>query len=250
MSKVYLGSSLVILKQNNGDVYINPDVSKPYVTDGLIYYVDAGDTSSYPGSGTTWTDLSGQGRTTTLYNGPTFDTGSGGSLNFDGINDLAEVTSTFNPNITTKTMIGWCRLKNISQQGGGLIGVTFPSQQFDAIVYNETNDGWGFGSNFFNRTFWTGVKETSTDDWVMISGVYAAGTDGYKMYRQDQLIGEGTESVLTINNASTEYYLGQRLPNVAGPLNAYISIGMIYNRALSSDEITQNYNAFKGRYGL
>jgi hypothetical protein len=84
----------------------------------------------------------------------------------------------------------------------------------------------------------------------MISGVYAAGTNGYKMYRQDQLIGEGTRDVLTINDADTQYYIGQRLANYAGPLNAYISIGMIYNRALSSTEITQNYNAFKGRYGL
>jgi hypothetical protein len=224
-----------------------------YVTDGLIYYVDAGNTSSYPGSGTTWTDLSGQGRTTTLVNGPTFDSGNGGSINFDGSNDYAQVASGFNPNLTTKTMIGWVKLKNVSQQGGGLIGAGFTLASlntFDAIVYNETNDGWGFGSNNFARTFWTGVKETSTNDWVMITGVYQTGTNGYKMYRQDQLIGQGTKTVLSINNANSGYWLGKRHATTTGPLNAYIAVGMIYNKALSATEIAQNYNHFKGRFGL
>jgi hypothetical protein len=230
-----------------------PATTPPYVTDGLIYYVDAGNTSSYPGSGTTWTDLSGQGRTTTLVNGPTFDSGNGGSINFDGSNDYAQVASGFNPNLTTKTMIGWVKLKNVSQQGGGLIGSGYSLaalNTFDTIVYNETNEGWGFGSNNFARTFWSNVKETSTNDWVMITGVYASGTNGYKMYRQDQLIAQGTRNVLSVNNANSGYWLGKRHATTTGPLNAYIAVGMIYNKALSATEIAQNYNHFKGRFGL
>ena len=254
--QIFLGNEPVTLFQTGTLIGANPYFEtsvENYVTNGLIYYVDAGNASSYPGSGTTWTDLSGQGRTTTLTNGPTFDSGNGGSINFDGSNDYAQVDTGFNPNITTKTMIGWCKLKNISQTGGGLIGAGFTTptpNTFDAIVYNETGQGWGFGSDGFSRTFWTGVQETSTNDWVMISAVYESGTNGYKMYRQDQLIGQGTQSVLTINNASSGYWLGKRHATTTGPLNAYISIGMIYNRALSSTEIAQNYNAFKGRYGL
>jgi hypothetical protein len=231
--QTFLGNTPVTLFQTQTLSSVNPfsQVLIPnYITDGLIYYVDAGDASSYPGSGTTWTDLSGQGRTTTLTNGPTFDSGNGGSINFDGTNDFAEVATGFNPNITTKTMIGWCKLKNISQQGGGLIGAGFTiptANTFDAIVYNETNEGWGFGSENFNRTFWTGVKETSTNDWVMITAVYEAGTNGYKMYRQDQLIGQNTRNVLTINNASSGYWLGKRHAATTGPLNAFISVGMI-----------------------
>ena len=252
--QIYLGVTPITLVQNNSIIYANPfnESTISYVTDGLIYYVDAGNTSSYPGSGLIWTDLSGQARTTSIA-GPTFDSGNGGSLNFDGSNDYAQVDTGFNPNITTKTMIGWCKLKNISQQGGGLIGAGFTMSSpntFDAIVYNETNQGWGFGSNGFERTFWTGVKETSTNDWVMITAIYQSGTNGYKMYRQDQLIGQGTQNVLTISNASSGYWLGKRHATTTGPLNSYISVGMIYNRALSSTEITQNYNFFKGRYGL
>jgi len=223
------------------------------VTDGLIYYVDAGNTSSYAGSGSTVYDLSGQGRTSTLYNGVTFDSGSSGSFNFDGTNDYLNTNSGFNPNITTKTLISWCRLKNVSQIGG-LMGAGFPlsgeTTDFDAIDYNETDDGWGFGSDNFNRTFWTDVKETSTNDWVMITAVYATGSNAYKMYRQDTLIGQGTKNVLALNNANTFYWLGSISGKTGGPLNAYISVGMIYNKALSEAEITQNYDFFKGRYGL
>ena len=255
--RIYLGNEQVFGFQNQIWTGINPyelvPASATYVTGGLIYYVDAGNASSYPGSGTTWTDLSGQSRTTTLYNGPTYDSGNGGALIFDGTNDYAQVASGFNPNITVKTMIGWCKLNSITQQGGGLIGAGYVNsdpQTFDAIVYNETNQGWGFGSNGFSRTFWSGVKETSTSDWVMITAVYESGTNGYKMYRQTSLIAQGTQSVLTINNASSGYWLGKRHAGTTGPLNAYISVGMIYNRALSSTEITQNYDYFKGRYGL
>jgi hypothetical protein len=136
--------------QNQQVVVVAPSV----VTDGLIYYVDAGNTSSYAGSGTTWNDLSGQNRTTTLYNGPTFDSANSGSINFDGSNDYAQIATGFNPNLTTKTMIAWCKLKSTTQQGGGLIGAgknMGSSDSFDTIVYNETNEGWGFGSDYFDR---------------------------------------------------------------------------------------------------
>jgi len=258
--QIYLGNEQVFGFQNQIWTGINPYELVPaaatYVTGGLIYYVDAGVASSYPGSGTTWTDISGQNRTTTLRNGPTYNSGSGGTLIFDGTNDFAQVATGFNPNLTTKTMIGWCKLGSITQQGGGLIGAgytltgSFEPATFDAIVYNETNQGWGFGSNGFSRTFWSGVKETSTNDWVMITAVYASGTNGYKMYRQNSLIAQGTQSVLSINSVNSGYWLGKRHAELTGPLSASISVGMIYNRALSSTEITQNYNYFKGRYGL
>ena len=55
------------------------------VTDGLVFYVDAANENSYPGSGTTWTDLAGSDDGT-LTNGPTFDSGNAGSIVFDGVN--------------------------------------------------------------------------------------------------------------------------------------------------------------------
>ena len=65
--------------------------SPKIVTDGLVLYLDAANTRSYPGTGTTWTDLSRSSLPTPLYNGPTFNSTNGGSIIFDGIDDYAEV---------------------------------------------------------------------------------------------------------------------------------------------------------------
>ena len=61
------------------------------VTSGLVLCLDAGNAKSYPGSGTVWTDLSGNGNTGTLINGPTYNSANGGSIVFDGVNDYANI---------------------------------------------------------------------------------------------------------------------------------------------------------------
>jgi hypothetical protein len=63
------------------------------VRNGLVLALDAGRTLSYPGSGTTWTDLSGNGNTGTLTNGPTYSSANGGSLVFDGVDDYVNLGS-------------------------------------------------------------------------------------------------------------------------------------------------------------
>ena len=250
--QLYLGNDPINLIQNNKIVLSNPftyeEPAMGYVTDGLIWYVDADDTNSYPGTGTAVYDISGQDLEASLQNGASYSAVSS-SFSFDGTNDLLRTTGSFSVSLSEKTLLAWVKLDNISQTGGGVIGVQGPSTVFDTITYNETSQGWGYGSDFFNRTFWTGVTETSTQDWVMITGVYASGTNGYKMYRQDQLIGQGTESVYSFSTG-VYYQMGVRVVGFSTYLDGYIPVGMVYNRALTADEITQNYNYFKGRFGL
>ena len=63
------------------------------VTDGLVFCVDAANKRSYPGVGTTWTDLTANKNNGTLTNGPTFDSANGGSIVFDGTNDYVDLGS-------------------------------------------------------------------------------------------------------------------------------------------------------------
>ena len=67
----------------------NPSI----ISNGLILALDAADKNSYPGSGTAWTDLSGNGNNGTLINGPTFNTGSLGNIVFDGVDDYGKPIS-------------------------------------------------------------------------------------------------------------------------------------------------------------
>ena len=67
------------------------------ITDGLVLALDAANSRSYPGTGTTWSDLSGNGNSGTLTNGPTFNSGNGGSIVFDGVDDNISFSgNTFN----------------------------------------------------------------------------------------------------------------------------------------------------------
>jgi hypothetical protein len=63
------------------------------VTNGLVLCLDAADKNSYSGTGTTWTDLTGNGNNGTLTNGPTFNSANGGSISFDGTNDYIDCGS-------------------------------------------------------------------------------------------------------------------------------------------------------------
>lgn len=70
-------------------MYTGPNI----VTDGLVLYLDAANTKSYPGSGTTWNDLSGNGNNGTLINGYIFNSIGNGNLVFDGSNDYVNINA-------------------------------------------------------------------------------------------------------------------------------------------------------------
>jgi len=218
-------------------------------TDGLVLCLDAGNPLSYPGSGTVWSDLSGNGNNGTLVNGVGYNSNNMGSLVFDGVNDYVQ-SSSITSNITNKTLSGWVKLNSTIQQGGGLINLQSDNGvTFDAIVYNETNQGWGFGSNGFTRTGWSNVKETSTNQWVNIVATYE--NLNYKMYRNTSLILTLTFFNTLNYNFSSKSLVGYRHTGGSNAyLNANIAQVSIHNRALSAQEILQNYNATKGRYGL
>lgn len=81
--------------------------SPKIVTNGLVLYLDAANTRSYAGSGTVWNDLSRSGNNGTLVNGPTFNSGNGGSIVFDGTNDFVSVSDNSTINGTSQTISVW-----------------------------------------------------------------------------------------------------------------------------------------------
>jgi hypothetical protein len=83
-------------------MFVGPNI----ITDGLVLALDAGSKKSYSGSGTTWKDLSGNGNNGTLVNGPTFDSGNGGSIVFDGFNDLTTVVGAGKTNYSQSFSMG------------------------------------------------------------------------------------------------------------------------------------------------
>lgn len=156
-------------------------------------------------------------------------------------------TTLFSTNLTSKTLSAWCKLGSVSQTGGGVITIeNSDGSVFDSIVYNQTGNGWGFGSESFNRSTWSGISETSTSTWVHIAASYESGNN--KLYRNGQLILTNTSATYNFTS-NTRIMMGRRNTGVSAVFNGNIAQGFVYNRALSAAEIYSAFVAHKGRYG-
>lgn len=222
-----------------------------YVTSGLQLFVDAGNTSSYPGSGTTWTDLSGNGNNVTLTSA-TFTSDSGGGI-------VSSSTSSAAANAATTT--------NMNFAGGGFsISVwvkhtgtvstarvqryfTLQSSPTEGPVLRHNSSA---NDSLHGYIFDSGNTIRSVDITSQVfTGTYynfVFNYDGsvFRLYRNNIEVGNLTQSITypTSSNtfglfpAGTEWFEG----------NMYIA--QYYNRSLSTSEISQNFNAFRYRFGI
>jgi hypothetical protein len=211
------------------------------VTNGLVLDLDAAKRDSYPGSGTTWNDISGNVNNGTLTNGPTFNTGSGGSIVFDGVDDYVDCGSGSSLNISNEiTLHAWIN-GTYSSNGeyavidkGGVTGHHFGIYLKKIIL--QTNIAYKLSNTTLNNGIWYNIVITfdKTNVYFYLNGVI-----------------DGVQPLTGGLNAPSSPVLIARYTS-ASPLtfNGLISNTFIYNRSLSASEILQNYNALKSRYGL
>lgn len=176
-----------------------------------------------------------------------YSTSGNTTFTYDG-STTSTSTTLFSTNLTSKTMSAWCKLASTSQQGGGVITIENSNGSvFDSIVYNQTGNGWGFGSESFNRSTWSGISETSTSNWVHLAASYESGNN--KLYRNGVLILTNTSSTYNFT-VNSRIMMGRRNTGVSAVFSGNIAQGFVYNRALSSAEVYSLFVAHKGRYGL
>jgi hypothetical protein len=216
------------------------------VTNGLVLYLDAGNLDSYPGTGTTWYTLAGSNNGT-LNNGVGFNQTNGGVLIFDGVDDYATSGNFFTYQAFTIDL--W--IKPASSQ----------TTYADIIDNNHRGDqNWVCQQNISNLNQYsfvvfgsagqvseTGNFTLTSNTWVNLTFTY----DGDKVrgYNNGTLFATGASLGTTINYVSQTFNIG-RWDNGGRNWNGQYSVVQSYNRVLSSTEITQNYNFFKGRFGL
>jgi hypothetical protein len=223
-------------------IYINPYSFAGIVTGGLVLHLDAGNSTSYPGSGTTWTDLSGRGNNATLTNGPTYSSANGGSIVFDGTNDIAPIgTSGLPTGASAGTLSAWAKTDALNSFRF-IMSYGVNSVSAARFVGMSNTNRFLFGG-FGNDVSAAGV---TTNTWFNISGVYT-GTNAL-LYINGALVAEAAKTW----NTSTD--LGRaaigRQVNLGEFWDGNVSEALIYNVALSQSQITQNFNALRGRYGL
>ena len=209
------------------------------VTGGLVFYVDAGNGDSYPGSGTAWSDLVGS-NDGTLTNGPTYSSANGGSIVFDGVNDYTTVSV---PTSGDTTYCAWFKT-NGSNANKRIIHANTNGQRNFSLGAGSTS-GYVGGYDGTNQPLTT----STFDDDTWHYAVAVMKTNDYKVYidGQNQTLtwGLGTTGNWNNNTTSVEY-IGRS--GGGSYLNANLAQVKIYNRALSASEVLQNYNALKNRF--
>ena len=213
------------------------------VADGLVLCLDAASKRSYPGTGNTWTDLKGVNNGT-LENGPTFDAGNGGGIVFDGTDDRVDVSNLSASMFSTgATVFAFLKLADATPNSGNQTGI------------------WGFGSGQRSHYTWTdgyaymNTFRTSRVGPITLSSsidrdkphslcITSKNSDRWKMYQNTELVSNQVAQS-SINLPCNVF--GQSCTDARYLEGAFYSF-LMYNRALTADEIRQNYEATAGRY--
>jgi hypothetical protein len=214
------------------------------VTNGLVLSLDAGDRNSYVSGSITWFDLAGSSNPT-LYNGPTFNTGSFGSIVFDGVDDYAQTTG---PQYTDQVSFV-CWFKTSSNQGNrylmGMAKTLGGNNGFDLVLDPDSIGSYIVTTNGLTNPRYT--VNYYNNVWHMTVTTYN-GTNARFYY--DGVLQSTTSITGNVDIESTRLLGIGAWANGAAQANASIAVAQFYNRALSASEVQQNYNALKGRFGL
>ena len=226
------------------------------VRDGLVLALDAADRNSYPGTGTTWYDLSGNGYNATLGNGPTFESNFNGTFDFDGTDDRAFGTS-FTSNFTAGfTAEMWIKPDTSTPSIDGdlfIIGQHAANEPVTIWLDAEFNKyAWLFTDSSNN---YSGVRYSNSDivsnQFTHLVFTFTPNATSYLYINTVQ--DPNTLDVSSLSNIASSgesvSFFNETVDNDT-PLAGKVGSLRTYNRALSASEVLQNYNATKTRFGL
>ena len=234
---------------------------KNIITRGLVLHLDASALESYPSSGTSWYDISGNGNDGTLSNGPTFNSGNQGYIIFDGTNDYV-TTADVNHGTSEFTLETWVYLSSLNTNKTIIKKNTDNDYWpvFSMVVETDGTFRGYYSSQVYGNCLegaYTSGGNVVINNWYHLC--FSKGADGYttmKLHKNGvsqsysfYLYGSHINNVC---DSSKPVLIGidYDYPNYINPVNGRIPIVRIYNRQLSDTEILQNYNIQKARFGL
>jgi hypothetical protein len=211
------------------------------VTSGLVLALDAADRNSYNGTGTTWTDLSGNGYNATLVNSPTFVSDSIKYFSLTSTQNFTVSNPLNQSNLTQVwTVSSWVNIDTVT----GALGRYLISGLNDGVAVEWYDSGTLLYLNDGANDYYTYGSSIEGSGWVYLTFLFR-NSDGYRK------IFKNTTDITTSGPNKTSTPSGQSGTfTISNNMRGKISSISIYNRVLSSTEIAQNYNAQKTRFGL
>ena len=237
--------------------------SPKIVTDGLVLALDAGNTKSYPGSGTTWTDLSGNGYNFNVNASAFSTTGGIPHMNFEGSFGAAKrVVSgslTDVPNFSNGTIMCFSTLLNSTGNWRTLVRASSTGADHQIIVQAGANDLGLYdnnGAGFIDSTFDVTSLPNPYTQFNCLTWKLSQSSPYYQFQYNNN------PTTYSITNASSTFtqgfsvigaYHNELSGTGSGDSSQYwgkIAVFLYYNRHLTAAEISQNFNATRGRYGI
>lgn len=239
------------------------------VTDGLVLALDAGRTLSYSGSGTTWTDLSDNSNNGTLTNGPTFSSDNFGAIVFDGTDDFVTLGTQINSDITTTnvTISFWAYIDStaadevfVSMENlvvGQPLGIWYDTSSTYQVQNTGSGDVGGGSTNVITtavtdasseKRFTTSNNALSANTWYNIVVVLDVTNNEFYTYingvEEAKWVSNNTSG--GIKSTTNDFRIAGASPYLDGRISQFL----VYTKALTATEVTQNFNTLRGRYGI
>jgi len=240
---------------------LKPDpIPASLVTTNLILHLDAGDTNSYSGSGTTWSDLTTEGNDATLVNGPTF---TDPYIDFDGVDDEATLGT-----IATNNAL------QLSSPAGTGLTITFAvwrdasGDSFQRVIDKSNGsfaaEGWAIyldsgindelilqtdGASQTRRTLSTSSPILSAGEWNIFTITWNQTSGNWYWYKNGSVDTSGT-TPYTMANTETDARIANWNSGTGRNWHGRIGFIMVHETELSSSEVANNYNYYKTAYGL
>lgn len=235
--------------------HYNPKI----VTDGIMLALDAANPKSYPGSGTTWYDLSGKGNNGTLVNGPTI---SNQLAVFDGINDCVNLPDITDIRLSDVSFEFIFKLDNISSDQDLLCKGNHDLYQPAIIWFDAVVGGGDLGTGNVNCISVLSY-DGSTQHWISTNSNTIEANKYYHLvvvlepsnnkkyiYLNGILSQSNTKTWNGIRDINNNIRLCSAGTSTAKLLDGNMNLFKTYNRALTANEVAQNFNATRGRYGI
>jgi hypothetical protein len=219
-------------------------VSYVPVTSGSVLFLDAGDSSSYSGSGSTWNDISGNANNGTMTN-VTYSSSNGGHMVFPG-NGYVNCGNASSLNISGAFTINVMLNTNTIATGTWLTLVAKGDSSY-RFQFQDSSAKWAFGTSGLSSVDTYSNLSCTTNNWHMATVVYDGTTK--KIYINGVLDVSGAVTG-TLSTNAFNVYIGENAQATSRYFNGKISAVQIYNRSLSQSEIVQNFSYFRTRYGI
>jgi hypothetical protein len=252
-----MGDAFLIQNIKKGLSFLKPNI----VTSGLVFYVDAADPESYSGSGNTWTDMAGNinGTINNFGTGVTHNSNVGGGvMQFNGVNGSVSFPNNTALNNQNFTMQVWTRPNAAelasSDQQGFWFEKGYVNTQY-ALFIEEGVWKQRIRLSSSNSDLNDNISRLSSTQWQMVTATKQS-TTRRLYYNTSQVQSTTTSGTVSTNNngmfigAYHQSFTGEGTNNRGYTFNGDISVVLVYNRELTSAEVTQNFNAIKERYGL